>query len=127
MQSNGGVARAAEAKRLPVRSSPRGPRRASSARPESARPPDAGVLSFDMGGTTADVGLVVDGHPQMRFRGHAAGHPVNLPQSDVVSVGAGGGRSIARVDRFGSLSVGGERRRGSRAVAATDGAAKTRR
>jgi len=53
------------------------------------------------------VSLVVDGEPQMRFRGEAAGHPVNLPQIDVLSVGAGGG-SIARVDRFGSLAVGPE-------------------
>ena len=31
--------------------------------------------------------------------------PVNLPQIDVLSIGAGGG-SIARVDAFGSLTVG---------------------
>jgi N-methylhydantoinase A len=60
-----------------------------------------------MGGTTADVGLVIGGSPQFRFRGEAAGQPVNLPQVDVLSVGAGGG-SIARVDRFGSLRVGPE-------------------
>ena len=62
-----------------------------------------------MGGTTADVGLVVGGEPQLRYRGEAAGHPVSLPQIDVLSVGAGGG-SIARVDRFGALHVGPERR-----------------
>lgn len=108
MQSNGGVARAAEAKRLPVALIASGPAAGviGAARIGAAVGSES-VLSFDMGGTTADVGLVVDGRPQMRFRGEAAGHPVNLPQSDVLSVGAGGG-SIARVDRFGSLFVGPE-------------------
>ena len=65
------------------------------------------LLTFDMGGTTADIALVVGGLPQLRFSGDHAGHPVNLPQIDVLSVGAGGG-SIAAVDRFGALSVGPE-------------------
>ena len=108
MQSNGGVTRAAEAKRLPVALIASGPAAGliAAARTGAAAGRES-VLSFDMGGTTADVGLVIDGRPQMRFRGEAAGHPVNLPQSDVLSVGAGGG-SIARVDGFGSLSVGPE-------------------
>jgi len=106
MQSNGGVATAEEAARLPVGLIASGP---AAGVIGAARlgvvtgSPD--LLTFDMGGTTADVSLVVDGEPQMRFRGEAAGHPVNLPQIDVLSVGAGGG-SIARVDRFGSLAVG---------------------
>ncbi len=58
-----------------------------------------------MGGTTADVALVVDGRPQLRFTSDAGGIPVNLPQIDLLSIGAGGG-SIARVDAFGALAVG---------------------
>ncbi len=65
------------------------------------------LLTFDMGGTTADVCLVANGEPERRFRGEVQGHPVTLPQIDVLSVGAGGG-SIARVDAFGSLRVGPE-------------------
>jgi N-methylhydantoinase A len=65
------------------------------------------LLTFDMGGTTADVCLVSNGEPERRFRGEVQGHPVTLPQIDVLSVGAGGG-SIARVDTFGSLRVGPE-------------------
>jgi N-methylhydantoinase A len=65
------------------------------------------LLTFDMGGTTADVCLVSGGEPERRFRGEVHGHPVTLPQIDVLSVGAGGG-SIARVDAFGSLRVGPE-------------------
>ena len=106
MQSNGGVATAGEAARLPVGLIASGPAAGviGAARLGAVTgSPD--LLTFDMGGTTADVSLVVGGEPQMRFRGEAAGHPVNLPQIDVLSVGAGGG-SIARVDRFGSLAVG---------------------
>ena len=57
------------------------------------------LLTFDMGGTTADVALVVGGAPQLRFRGEQDGHPVSLPQIDVLSIGAGGG-SIARGRRL---------------------------
>jgi N-methylhydantoinase A len=108
MQSNGGVARAEAAARLPVGLIASGPAAGviGAARLGTATGSDD-VLTFDMGGTTADVGLVVGGRPQMRFRGEAAGEPINLPQIDVLSVGAGGG-SIARVDPFGSLLVGPE-------------------
>jgi N-methylhydantoinase A len=108
MQSNGGVARAETAARLPVALISSGPAGGAIAAARlGAQAGDTDVLGFDMGGTTADVCLVVAGKPQVRFRGEAAGHPVNLPQVDVLSVGAGGG-SIARVDRFGSLLVGPE-------------------
>ncbi|TMJ98313.1 MAG: hydantoinase/oxoprolinase family protein [Actinobacteria bacterium] len=108
MQSNGGVARAETAARLPVALISSGPAGGAIAAARlGALAGDADVLGFDMGGTTADVCLVVGGKPQMRFRGEAAGHPVNLPQVDLLSVGAGGG-SIARVDRFGALLVGPE-------------------
>ena len=63
------------------------------------------ALTFDMGGTTADIGLVLGAEPQVRFSGEAAGMPINLPQIDVLCIGAGGG-SIARVDEFGALTVG---------------------
>ena len=63
------------------------------------------LLTFDMGGTTADVGLVINGQAQMRYEGEVHGQPVALPQVEVLSVGAGAG-SIATVDEFGSLTVG---------------------
>jgi N-methylhydantoinase A len=106
MQSNGGVATVAAAARTPVALAASGPAAGViGAARLGALVSARDLLTFDMGGTTADVGLVVGGRPQLRFRGDAAGHPVNLPQIDVLSVGAGGG-SIARVDRFGSLRVG---------------------
>lgn len=63
------------------------------------------LLTFDMGGTTIDVSLVTEGHPAFRFETEVEGRPVNLPQIDVMSIGAGGG-SIASVDEQGRLSVG---------------------
>jgi N-methylhydantoinase A len=108
MQSSGGVATADVAAELPVALAASGP---AAGVIGCARlgllVGEPGLLTFDMGGTTADVALVVDGRPQLRFSGEQGGLPVNLPQIDVLSIGAGGG-SIARVDRFGSLAVGPE-------------------
>ena len=76
------------------------------------------VISFDMGGTTAKVGLVQDGTPRITkdyevgsvaqpgsggFR--AGGYPIRTPVIDLVEIGAGGG-SIAWVDPGGVLRVG---------------------
>lgn len=108
MQSNGGVAVAGAVARQPVALLASGPAAGViGAARIGALAGSRDLLTFDMGGTTADVGLVVGGEPQLRYRGEAAGHPVSLPQIDVLSVGAGGG-SIARVDRFGALHVGPE-------------------
>lgn len=65
--------------------------------------PDA--VSFDMGGTSTDVCLVLDGAPAEVAQHEVAGHPVRLPSVDVHTVGAGGG-SIARLDAGGALVVG---------------------
>jgi N-methylhydantoinase A len=108
MQSNGGVAVAETVARQPVALLASGPAAGViGAARIGALAGARDLLSFDMGGTTADVGLVVGGEPQLRYRGEAAGHPVSLPQIDVLSVGAGGG-SIASVDRFGALHIGPE-------------------
>ena len=108
MQSNGGVTTAPIAAELPVGLVASGPAAGViGAARLGAAVGARDLLTFDMGGTTADIALVVDGLPQLRFSGDHAGHPVNLPQIDVLSVGAGGG-SIAAVDRFGALSVGPE-------------------
>jgi 5-oxoprolinase (ATP-hydrolysing) len=64
------------------------------------------VITFDMGGTSTDVAVVVDdvlAHTteyQLEF-----GRPVSIPSLDVITIGAGGG-SIAWVDKGGLLKVG---------------------
>ncbi|MBV9935840.1 MAG: hydantoinase/oxoprolinase family protein, partial [Actinobacteria bacterium] len=67
--------------------------------------PDA--VTFDMGGTSTDVCLVLDGRPAPASQRLVAGFPVRLPSLDVHTIGAGGG-SIARIDAGGALVVGPE-------------------
>jgi N-methylhydantoinase A len=62
------------------------------------------VITFDMGGTSADV-AVVDGEPRFSTENHVGDFPVIMPAIDVTSIGAGGG-SIAWLDRDGVLKVG---------------------
>jgi len=106
MQTNGGVAPAERARELPIALAASGPAAGVIGGGRLAQLVGEGdALTFDMGGTTADIGLVLGADPQVRFSGEAAGMPINLPQIDVLCIGAGGG-SIARVDEFGSLTVG---------------------
>jgi len=64
------------------------------------------VITGDMGGTSFDVAVIIDGEPEVAeltnldFR-----IPLRLPMIDVHTIGAGGG-SIASVDRGGMLQVG---------------------
>jgi N-methylhydantoinase A len=106
MQSNGGVMPARDGVELPIGLIASGPAGGViGAARLGALAGHGDLFTFDMGGTTADVGIVVDGEAQMRPSGQAGPHPVSLPQIDVLSVGAGAG-SIARVDAFGELRVG---------------------
>jgi N-methylhydantoinase A len=62
------------------------------------------VISFDMGGTTTDVCLIVDGQAEIRSDRSLGERPLRTPMVAVESIGAGGG-SIARLDS-GALRVG---------------------
>jgi N-methylhydantoinase A len=65
-------------------------------------------VTFDMGGTSTDIGLVRDGSiGQLTDYEIEWGLPVATPVVDVHAIGAGGG-SIARVDLGGMLCVGPE-------------------
>ena len=75
------------------------------------------ILSFDMGGTTAKAGTVLDGVPEIAAEFEAAGkthsgraqkgsgHPVRFPFVDLAEVSAGGG-TIAWLDAAGTLRCG---------------------
>ena len=67
----------------------------------------ADAVTFDMGGTSTDVCLVLDGRPAPAAQRSVGGFPVRLPSLDVHTIGAGGG-SIARIDAGGALVVGPE-------------------
>jgi N-methylhydantoinase A len=62
------------------------------------------VLTFDMGGTTTDVCLIVDGVAEMTDTRMMGGRPMRQPMLAVHSIGAGGG-SIVHLGP-GGLSVG---------------------
>jgi N-methylhydantoinase A len=75
-----------------------------------------GVVSYDMGGTTAKICLIDDGRPQtarlievarmQRFL-KGSGLPLRIPVIEMVEIGAGGG-SIAKLDAMGRITVGPE-------------------
>jgi N-methylhydantoinase A/oxoprolinase/acetone carboxylase beta subunit len=67
----------------------------------------ADVITFDMGGTSTDVCLVLDGAPAPAAQRSVGGYPVRFPSLDIHTIGAGGG-SIARLDPGGALVVGPE-------------------
>ena len=64
------------------------------------------TITLDMGGTSCDVGLVIDGQQQFTTEFEIEwGLPVATPIIEVRTLGAGGG-SIAWIDRGGMLNVG---------------------
>ncbi|MEJ7809392.1 MAG: hydantoinase/oxoprolinase family protein [Gemmatimonadaceae bacterium] len=65
----------------------------------------ADALTIDIGGTSADVGLILEGAPLMERGGAVAGVPIALPRVLVETVSAGGG-SVGWVDDGGALRVG---------------------
>ena len=64
------------------------------------------VLSFDMGGTTTDVCLIVGGAAEISTDSKLAGRPVRQPMVAVESIGAGGGSLVTL--GTGGLSIGPE-------------------
>jgi len=65
------------------------------------------IITFDMGGTSADISLIENGKPQLSSERLVEGYPARIPMIDIVTIGAGGG-SIAYIDDGGALKVGPE-------------------
>jgi N-methylhydantoinase A len=119
MQSNGGVMTSASAKARPVYMVESGPAAGVIAASAIAAPyAYRNVMSFDMGGTTAKVGLIQGGELRLSSEievgaqavtplgeGRGGGYPIRAPVIDLVEVGAGGG-SEAWIDAGGALRVG---------------------
>jgi N-methylhydantoinase A len=72
---------------------------------QAARSDRRNLITFDMGGTSTDVCLVVDGVPSVSPETEVDGLPIRTPVLDIVSVGAGGG-SLVWIDDGGMLRVG---------------------
>ncbi|WP_372394979.1 hydantoinase/oxoprolinase family protein [Azospirillum sp. HJ39] len=109
VQSNGGVMSTDTARRLPVRTALSGPAAgviAAAAISKAAGFPN--VITGDLGGTSFDVSLVVEGQTMLAAQTTIDfGLVVRTPMIEITTIGAGGG-SIAGVDPGGMLQVGPE-------------------
>ncbi len=107
MKSNGGVMSTAAARARPVEIVKSGPAGGASAGAFLAAALDEpNLILLDIGGTTADASLIVEGRPARAGQDTIEWDiPIRVPVVDIRSIGAGGG-SIARLDAAGGLRVG---------------------
>jgi N-methylhydantoinase A len=101
MQSNGGVTTAAKARREPIQTLLSGPVGGTIGGAAIARATGRpNLLCVDMGGTSFDLSLIVDGSPTVSTETELEGLPVLMPLVDIHTIGAGGG-SIAWLEAGG--------------------------
>lgn len=106
MQSNGGKLPAEAMKANAITALLSGPAAGvMGAVRQAARSGFHNLITLDMGGTSTDVCVVVDGKPQLTNEFTIDGLPVRIPVLDINTVGAGGG-SIIWVDEGGMLRTG---------------------
>ena len=107
-KSNGGLMNAAEGKRSCVQMLLSGTASGViGAAWLARRAGERQVLTLDIGGTSADFALIIDGEPQFGTGELIGEFPLHIPSVSVNSIGIGGG-SIASVDKHGVLRVGPE-------------------
>jgi N-methylhydantoinase A len=63
------------------------------------------LITMDMGGTSLDASLVIEGHPVPQNEASFEGQPLTMPSLYIHTIGAGGG-SIVWIDDGGHLQVG---------------------
>jgi N-methylhydantoinase A len=103
--SHGGVAPVAEARRLAAATVLSGPAGGIAGCKRAAEICGSrNIIPFDMGGTSTDISLIVNGEAALTSSRGLAGQRIALRSLDIVSIGAGGG-SIARASG-GALEVG---------------------
>ncbi|UFS58246.1 hydantoinase/oxoprolinase family protein [Subtercola endophyticus] len=107
MQSSGGIINANSAREMTLQtlfSGPVGGAVGGVALSERLRKPN--LIGVDMGGTSFDISLVVDGKPDVSNETELEGFPLLMPVVNIHTIGAGGG-SIAYAES-GGLRVGPE-------------------
>ena len=105
MHSAGGMATPEAAAERPLLMALSGPAAGVAAAAAIARElNEKSVLSFDMGGTTTDVALILEGQAEITADAKLADQPLRQPMVAIESIGAGGG-SIVRHGVSG-LSIG---------------------
>lgn len=106
MESSGGVVRMSESAAHPTRTLLSGPAGGVLGAINLAeRHARSNLLTFDMGGTSADIGVIRDGSPDVIGVRHFEDLPVLGTTVALEAIGAGGG-SIASIDKGGRLQVG---------------------
>jgi N-methylhydantoinase A len=105
MQSNGGIVSAATATEQTLQTLLSGPVGGTMGGVALARLSGRrNLICIDMGGTSFDVSLVVDGKPDVSTEAELEGFPLLMPVVNIHTVGAGGG-SVA-YEEAGGLRVG---------------------
>jgi N-methylhydantoinase A len=103
---DGGVMGAAEAKQRPIRTLISGPASGAMGGATLARWLEIdNLICADMGGTSFDAALIVDGQPSIAPVTRIESLPLLVPVIELATIGAGGG-SIAWIDAGGALNVG---------------------
>ncbi len=106
MQSNGGLMRISLGARHPNQTLLSGPAAGVIAGAELARATRRGhLVTFDMGGTSTDISVIVDGAILEMSQGQIAGQDIGTPMLRVRTLGAGGG-TVAEIGKDGLLKVG---------------------
>jgi len=106
IHSNGGLMSVDTVRAFPVRTCLSGPAAGVvGAAKVAANSGFANIVTYDVGGTSTDVSLVIGGQPAFTTSRLVADYPVRCPMLDINVIGAGGG-SIAALDDAGALKVG---------------------
>ncbi|MGV1831874.1 hydantoinase/oxoprolinase family protein [Agrobacterium vitis] len=106
IHSNGGLMSVDTVRAYPVRTCLSGPAAGVvGAAKVAQRSGFSNIITYDVGGTSTDVSLVLDGTPAFTTSRLVADYPVRVPMLDIHVIGAGGG-SIAAIDDAGALKVG---------------------
>lgn len=105
-QSNGSIISIKETIDCPIKCAVSGPSAGAVAASYIGRQCGADkVITFDMGGTSADITLIENYTPQVSNERDVEGYPCRIPMINIITIGAGGG-SIAGIDDGGALKVG---------------------
>ena len=104
--SNGGLMSIDESMKFPVKTALSGPAAGVvGARYITDLIDEKDLITVDIGGTSTDISLVVDGRFEASDEKTISGYPVRIPSIDISTIGAGGG-SIGWIDSGGILKVG---------------------
>lgn len=108
MSSNGGVMSCLKASKLPVYTLLSGPVGGSiGGQAFGAQIDTQNMITFDMGGTSCDISVILNGIPDITHEARIEGYRLLTPAVKMNYLGAGGG-SIARIVGENSLRVGPE-------------------